>query len=140
MAAAQLVETTLLNLINFSTLIATNAARIRYAAGDDAVLAEFGLRRAQGPDGAMTATRAAIIGGFDFTSNVLAGKLFDLPLTGTHAHAFVQSFTDIDPELLKAMHPKVAETVVSHLPDDGRIHPEFCQADPGIASGSLYDR
>jgi nicotinate phosphoribosyltransferase len=101
MAAAQLVETTLLNLINFSTLIATNAARIRYAAGDDAVLAEFGLRRAQGPDGAMTATRAAIIGGFDFTSNVLAGKLFDLPLTGTHAHAFVQSFSDIDPELLQ---------------------------------------
>lgn len=101
LALAQLVETTILNLINFSTLIATNAARMRYVAGDDALLMEFGLRRAQGPDGGMTATRAAIIGGFDATSNVLAGKLLNVPISGTHAHAFVQSFMEVRPEQLR---------------------------------------
>jgi nicotinate phosphoribosyltransferase len=101
LAIAQLVETALLNLINFSTLIATNAARMRYAVGDGVSLAEFGLRRAQGPDGGMTATRSAIIGGFDSTSNVLGGKLMDIPLSGTHAHAFVQSFTHFSPELFQ---------------------------------------
>jgi nicotinate phosphoribosyltransferase len=100
LAVAQLMETTLLNLINFSTLIATNAARMRYVAGEKVRLMEFGVRRAQGPDGGMTATRASIIGGFDATSNVLAGKLMGIPLSGTHAHAFVQSFLRIEPELL----------------------------------------
>lgn len=97
LALAQLVETTLLNLINFSTLIATNAARMRYVAGGDAALMEFGLRRAQGPDGGMTATRAAIIGGFDASSNVCAGKLLGVPISGTHAHSFVQSFLAVGP-------------------------------------------
>ncbi len=87
----QLLETTLLNIINFQTLIATKAARIKEAAGTRPVI-EFGLRRAQGVDGALTASWAAHIGGCDFTSNVLAGKVFGIPLKGTHAHSWVMSF------------------------------------------------
>ena len=88
---AQLLETALLTVMNFSTLIATKAARIKYAAGDDTVL-EFGLRRAQGIDGGLTASRAAYIGGCDATSNVWAGRYYDIPVKGTHAHAWVMSF------------------------------------------------
>ena len=87
----QLLETPLLNLINFPTLIATKAGRLRYAAGND-YLMEFGIRRAQGIDGSITATRASFIGGVDATSNVIAGNLYDIPLKGTHAHSFVMSF------------------------------------------------
>jgi nicotinate phosphoribosyltransferase len=89
----QLLETVLLNIINFQTLIATKAARVCLAARGEPVL-EFGLRRAQGIDGALAATRAAYIGGCGATSNVLAGKLFDIPLRGTHAHSWVMSFDD----------------------------------------------
>ncbi len=90
---AQLLETTLLNLVNFPTLIATKAARIVSAAEGDEVL-EFGLRRAQGIDGGLSASRAAYIGGCHATSNVLAGKIYAIPIKGTHAHSWVMSFED----------------------------------------------
>ncbi len=89
----QLLETALLTMFNFQTLIATKAARIREAAGDKSIL-EFGLRRAQGVDGGLTASLAAHVGGCDATSNVLAGKLFGIPVSGTHAHSWVMSFED----------------------------------------------
>ncbi len=88
---AQLAETALLNIINFQTLIATKAARVCEAAGTDPVM-EFGLRRAQGPDGAVMASRAAFIGGATSTSNVLAGRVHGIPVRGTHAHSWVMSF------------------------------------------------
>ncbi len=88
---AQLIETAILNIINHQSLIATKAARVKWAAGDDIVL-EFGLRRAQGPDAGVFGARAAVIGGCAATSNVLAGKKFNLPVKGTHAHSWVMSF------------------------------------------------
>lgn len=88
----QLIETALLNCVNFQTLIATKAARVCRAAGSRPV-AEFGLRRAQG-EGGMWASRAAVVGGCASTSNVAAGALYDLPVSGTHAHSWVMSFPD----------------------------------------------
>ncbi len=93
LAETQFVETVLLNIINFQTLVATKAARLTHAAGGSQVI-EFGLRRAQGPDGAMSVARAAAIGGVRSTSNVLAGRCFDLPVKGTHAHSWVMAFAD----------------------------------------------
>ncbi|MBQ9691438.1 MAG: nicotinate phosphoribosyltransferase [Eggerthellaceae bacterium] len=88
----QLLETALLNCINFQTLVATKAARVCEAA--QSPVAEFGLRRAQGAGGSLWASRASIVGGCASTSNVLAGKMFDLPVSGTHAHSWVMSFEE----------------------------------------------
>lgn len=89
----QLIESALLNILNFQTLIATKSARINLAAKGDPVM-EFGLRRAQGIDGSISAARAAFIGGCDGTSNVLAAKKLGIPALGTHAHSWVQAFED----------------------------------------------
>ena len=93
LAQCQLVETAVLNIINYQTLIATKAARIRAVCEDDLVM-EFGTRRAQEMDAAIWGTRAAYIGGFDSTSNVRAGKIFGIPVSGTHAHSLIQSYLD----------------------------------------------
>ena len=90
---AQLIETPLLNFINFQTLVATKAARVCRAAGGQPVL-EFGLRRAQGIDGGLAASRAAYVGGCAATSHALAGKLFGIPVKGTHAHSWVLAHDD----------------------------------------------
>lgn len=90
---AQLIETALLNIVNYQTLIATKASRIKQVAGDQPAF-EFGSRRAHEFDAALWGTRAAFIGGFSGTSNVRAGKRFGLPVSGTHAHSFVQAYRD----------------------------------------------
>lgn len=100
LADLQLVETAILNAINFQTLIATKAARVRTVAPHDS-LSEFGSRRAQEMDAAIWGARAAYIGGFDSTSNVRAGKVLGVPISGTHAHALVQAFRS-DYEAFKA--------------------------------------
>lgn len=89
----QLLETPLINAINFSSAVTSIAARMKTAAGNDRLF-EFGLRRAQGPNGGLTASRAAFVGGFDATSNVLAGQCFDIPVVGTMAHSWVMAFDD----------------------------------------------
>ena len=88
---AQIIETALLSIVNYQTLIATKTSRVRLAAGSDEVL-EFGLRRAHGLDGGLSASRAAYIGGADATSNVLAGARYGIPVRGTHAHSWVMAF------------------------------------------------
>ena len=87
----QLVESAIINIFNFNTLIATKASRMKYSAKSDPIL-EFGLRRAQGIDGSLSASRASYIGGCSHTSNVLAGKIFNIPVSGTHSHSWVLAF------------------------------------------------
>ena len=91
LSQAQLIEPALLNIINHQTLIATKASKVKMSAGNASV-AEFGLRRAQGPDAGIYGARASVIGGCSGTSNVLTGKLFDVPIKGTMAHSWIMSF------------------------------------------------
>lgn len=91
LAEAQLIETALLNIVNFQTLIATKASRIKQVVKDEVVM-EFGSRRAQEMDAAVWGARAAVIGGIEATSNVRAGKRFGIPVAGTHAHSLVQAY------------------------------------------------
>ncbi|KAB7707818.1 nicotinate phosphoribosyltransferase [Bacillus aerolatus] len=93
LAEAQIIETALLNIVNYQTLIATKASRIKQVVGEEAAM-EFGSRRAHELDAAIWGTRAAYIGGFEGTSNVRAGKLFGIPVSGTHAHSLVQTYKD----------------------------------------------
>ena len=93
LAEAQLIETVLLNIVNYQTLIATKASRIKHVIPNESAL-EFGSRRAQELDAAVWGARAAYIAGFDATSNVRAGKLFGIPISGTHAHSMVQAYRD----------------------------------------------
>lgn len=102
-AVVQLVETPFLNLINYASLVATNSARHRFVAGKSKLLLEFGLRRAQGPDGGIGASKYSYMGGFDATSNVEAGRLFGIPIKGTHSHAFVSSFMSLDEIVEKSL-------------------------------------
>jgi len=88
---AQLIESCMLNIINYESLIATKSARIKQVISQDIIL-EFGLRRAPSPEAALLGTRASFIGGCDATSNTLAGKIFDIPVAGTHAHSWIMSF------------------------------------------------
>jgi nicotinate phosphoribosyltransferase len=96
LALAQMQETAFLNLTSFSSLIATNAARFRLAGGGNRAMIEFGLRRAQGPDGGISASRYSYIGGFNATSNVRAGQIFGLPAAGTMAHSYITAFSGLD--------------------------------------------
>ncbi|EFJ35203.1 hypothetical protein SELMODRAFT_166073 [Selaginella moellendorffii] len=93
---AQMLETTFLTLVNYASLVATNAARHRLVSGSSKMLLEFGLRRAQGPDGGISASKYCYLGGFDATSNLEAGRLFNIPVRGTHSHAFVSSYMSLD--------------------------------------------
>ncbi len=91
LSQAQMIEPALLNIINHQTLIATKASKVRKAAGN-AIVSEFGLRRAQGPDAGIYGARASVIGGCNSTSNVLAGQQFGIPIKGTMAHSWIMSF------------------------------------------------
>jgi nicotinate phosphoribosyltransferase len=95
LALLQLIESPLLNLTNFSTLVRTNASRLKLIAKDSSCI-EFGLRRAQGPDGAMTASKYAYLGGFNGSSNVYNGFLTGTPCAGTCAHSFIMSYEKED--------------------------------------------
>ena len=108
MGVTQLLETTLLTMINYASLVATNAARHRLRVGEGCELMEFGLRRAQGIDGGVSASRYAYMGGFDATSNCEAGRQFGIPVKGTHAHSFVQAHSrwgDVRDKTLKIIRP-----------------------------------
>jgi len=122
LGVTQLLETALLNLVNFPSLLATNASRMVEAArvttvnGKAPSCLEFGLRRAQGPDGGFTASKYAIVGGFDATAHVLAGKLLGVPIRGTHAHSFVMSFSSLDEVKGMTVNKKGTSDAVELLP------------------------
>jgi nicotinate phosphoribosyltransferase len=147
LAAAQLVETYLLNALNYPTLIATKAARVCLAAGSDPVV-EFGLRRAQGPDGGLTGARAAYVGGCVATSNVLAGKAYGIPIMGTHAHSWVMShpselaafraYAKIFPEATVLL-VDTYDTIGSGVPNAVRVFTELREKNPGVRAAIRLD-
>ncbi|KAI5627758.1 nicotinate phosphoribosyltransferase, partial [Silurus asotus] len=116
LAVVQLLETSLLCLVNYASLVCTNAARFRLAAGPRRRLMEMGLRRAQGPDGGLTASRYTYIGGFDLTSNALAGRLFGIPVAGTIAHSYVTSFSSLEEVCTQSLAPAKGGDPVEFLP------------------------
>lgn len=144
---AQFIESALLNIMNFQTLIATKAARVCTAAEGDPVI-EFGLRRAHGPDAAIGAARAAFIGGAEGTSNILAGKLYDIPVRGTLAHSWVESFPS-EIEAFKAycrVYPKSCfllvdtyDTLKSGIPNAIKIGKELRVTGKGDLKGVRLD-
>lgn len=137
LAVCQLLETTFLNLVNYPSLIATNAAHHRLVAGPKKRLIEFGLRRAQGPDGALSGSKYSYVGGFDGTSNVEAGKLFGIPVSGTHAHAFVSSFTG-DEELASELKYNKVDGTEAEVDFPALV--EKCHSELGFASTSPAER
>ena len=137
---AQLVETAILNMINHQSLIATKAARVVYAARGDGIM-EFGLRRAQGPDAGIYGARAALIGGCIGTSNVLTGKMFGVPVKGTHAHSWIMSFPDEYTafKTYAELYPNACILLVdtydvldSGVPNAIRVFKEMKEKDPGF--------
>jgi nicotinate phosphoribosyltransferase len=144
---AQFIETALLNILNFQTLVATKAARVCIVAGDDPVI-EFGVRRAQGPDGGLSASRAAFIGGAKATSNLLAGRMFGIPVRGTLAHSWVESFpTELESfQAYSKIYPRntlllvdTYDTLGSGIPNAMKVGRELREQKEGDLTGIRLD-